>query len=184
MKKLLLFALGLALFTNYSIFAQKKNLVKVNFLSPIVKTFNFQYEHVINERKSLQLGVYYTGFSSSGTSFSGFGITPEFRMYLSNTKTAPEGFYLAPFVRYQSFTLKATEDFSSTESKATLSAIRPGFIIGYQWIFSDIVSLEFFLGPSYSISSLKVTSGSESDFSTGIFDGFGLRSGLSLGIAF
>lgn len=184
MKKPLLLFFVFALFSNSSIFAQKQNLIKVNFLSPVVKTFNFQYEHAISEKKSLQLGIFYTGYSTSGTSFSGFGITPEFRMYLAAGKIAPEGFYLAPFIRYQSFTLKATEDFSGTEAKATMSAFRPGFIVGYQWLFSDIVSLEFFLGPSYSFSSLKVTSGTESDFSTGIFDGFGLRSGLSLGIAF
>ncbi len=76
-----------------------QSTVKINILSPIVKTINLQYEKVVNESSSVQLGFFYTGYSSSGTSFSGFGITPEYRFYLSETE-APAGVYVAPFLRY------------------------------------------------------------------------------------
>jgi hypothetical protein len=189
MKKLLLISLALAFFSCSSIWAQKRNLVKINFLSPLIKTFNLQYEYAFKEKNSFQLGVFYTGAKAGDVTLSGFGITPEFRMYLSAEKTAPTGFFLAPFIRYQNFTLKADvldNSGMTAEGKASFSAIRPGMLIGYQWLFSDIVSFEFFLGPTYSFNSVKVKSdyGTEDDFSAGALNGFGLRSGLTLGIAF
>src|ERR1051325_11478063 len=80
------------------------SVIKLNIFSPIVKTFNVQYEKTVKADQSFQLGFFYTGYSTGGTDFSGFGITPEYRFYLSDTD-APKGVYLAPFVRYQSFTL-------------------------------------------------------------------------------
>jgi hypothetical protein len=170
-------------------FSQKQNLIKINFLSPLVKTFNVQYEHALSEKSSVQLGLYYTGAKSGDVTLNGIGITPEYRMYFSSENSAPAGFYLAPFLRYQSFTLKAdvyNNEGTTVEGKANLSSFRPGLLIGYQWVFSDIVSFEMFLGPSYSFSSYKIKSeyGDESDFSTTVFDGFGLRTGLTIGIAF
>jgi len=166
------------------VFGQKKNLIKINFLSPIVKTLNLQYEHALGEKKSFQLGFFYTGAKSGDVTLSGFGLTPEYRMYFSETKSAPAGFFLAPFIRYQNFSMKTTVD--ASEAKATLSAFRPGLLIGYQWVFSDVVSFETFLGPAYSFNSIKVkTAGaSEGDFSVSAIDGFGLRFGLTIGLAF
>lgn len=183
MKKLLVICLALSM--GISMNAQKKNLVKINFLSPVVKTLNLQYERALTEKSSFQLGFFYTGAKSGDVSLTGIGITPEYRMYFSDSKQAPAGFFLAPFVRYQNFTLK-NENTTVGEAKASLSAFRPGLLIGYQWVFSDVVSFEFFLGPSYSINSLKVkTSGaSEDDFSVSALDGFGIRSGLTIGVAF
>ncbi len=169
--------------------AQKKNVIKINFLSPIVKTLNLQYEHALGAKNSFQIGFFYTGAKSGDVGLSGFGITPEYRMYFSEEKNAPAGFFLAPFIRYQNFSLTADVHDNNNQivdGKATLSAFRPGLLVGYQWLFSDKVTFEMFIGPSYSISSYKVTSdyGEEDDFSTSAFDGFGLRTGFTIGIAF
>lgn len=161
-----------------SAFAQKENVVKINIFSPIVKTLNIQYERKVKEDASFQLGFFYTGYSVSETSFSGIGITPEYRFYLSDTP-APAGVYIAPFVRYQNFSL--TE--STVNGKATLSTFGGGVILGKQWIFKEKIVLDIFIGPSYSSGSLKVTSGSSSNFETGAFDGFGIRTGLCFGFA-
>jgi len=126
----------------------------------------------------MQLGVYFTGASNGNTDFTGFGITPEYRFYLSETE-APNGVYVAPFLRYSSFTV---ED-EVTTSKATLSSFTGGLVIGRHWIFNEKVSFDLFLGPKYSSSSIKVKSGTDS-FKTGAFDGFGLRFGVTLGLAF
>jgi outer membrane autotransporter protein len=169
--------------------AQKKNVIKLNFLSPVVKTLNLQYEHALGAKNSFQLGLFYTGAKSGDVSLSGFGITPEYRMYFSEEKDAPAGFFLAPFIRYQNFTLKADvldNNFQTVEGKASLSAFRPGLLVGYQWLFSGKVSFEMFIGPAYSISSYKITSdyGKEEDFSLNGNDGFGIRTGFAIGIAF
>lgn len=182
MKKfLLLAAVMFALLSVSELNAQKKNLIKVNFISPILRTANFQFEHGF-EKSSMQLGFYYTGYKISDTKFTGFAITPEYRMYFSSTKTAPEGFFLAPFVRYQNYSLKTTD--AGMEEKATLSSFRPGLCVGYQFIFSDIVSFEMFMGPSYSVTTLDVETGDEGSFSYDAFDGFGVRAGMTIGVAF
>ncbi len=159
-------------------FAQKENVLKINILSPIVKTLNVQYERKLNATSSLQLGFFYTGYTDSETSFSGFGITPEYRFYLSDTE-APEGVYIAPFLRYQDFSL--TE--STSNGKATLSTFGGGLILGKQWLFKEKIALDIFIGPSYASGTPKITSGSGS-FNINAFEGFGLRAGLCFGFAF
>jgi Protein of unknown function (DUF3575) len=156
----------------------QQNVIKINILAPIVKTFNVQYERALNDNSSLQLGFFYTGFSSGDSKFSGFGITPEYRFYLSET-AAPQGVYIAPFVRYQSFSI---ED-DVTNSEGDFSAFGGGVIIGKQWIFKEKIALDMFLGPAYY--SGKVDGESEDEeFETGAFDGFGLRAGICFGYRF
>lgn len=169
-------AVGLAM-VNTSSYGQG-NVVKINIFSPIVKTFNVAYEKKINATSSAQLGFFYTGYSTGDTKFSGFGITPEYRFYLSDTE-APQGVYVAPFARYQSFKL---ED-KSLNNKGEFTAFGGGLIIGKQWIFKERVSLDIFIGPAYFTGDTKVTSGTNT-FDTDAFDGFTIRTGLTLGIAF
>ncbi len=155
-----------------------QNVIKINILSPIVKTFNIQYERALNANSSVQLGFFYSGFSTGDTKFSGFGITPEYRFYLSESE-APEGVYIAPFLRYQSFTIK--DDI--TVSEADFSAFGGGVILGKQWIFKEKIALDVFIGPTYSSGTVNLKSGSDS-FDTGAFDGFGLRTGICFGLKF
>lgn len=168
----------------------QNNIVKVNVLSPVVSTGSFFYERTIADDKSLQLGLFYTGFGIGDTKFSGFGITPEFRKYLSSSKQAPEGFYLAPFLRYQSFNLKTEyNDWSSDGEKntaeATFNTIGAGVLIGKQWIFADRFVLDTFFGPNYNAGNVKAKDGSTEDqFETGAFGGFGIRTGIALGLKF
>lgn len=184
MKKVLLILLAVVAIASGSAQAQT-NTFKVNLLSPIVRTGSVFYERTISADKSLQLGVFYTGASIDETKFRGFGITPEFRQYLSKSKEAPAGFYIAPFARYQSFTLTADEvNSDGTEAKGKFNAIGGGLLIGGQWIFADRFVLDTFFGPSYSKGNTKVTSGTEESFETGYFGGFGIRTGVSLGIKF
>ena len=92
---------------------QKTNNIKTDLFSPILRTFVIKYEKAFNQDMSGQLGFFYTGYHPRdvNTSLSGFGITPEFRYYLSESP-APNGTYLAPNVRYMN--LKA-EDFDTGE---------------------------------------------------------------------
>ena len=153
------------------------NVVKINILSLVVKTANISYEKVINESSSFQMGVAYTGASISETSLKGLQLTPEYRFYLSET-SAPNGVYAAPWLRYSSLALE------SGSSKASLTSFGGGAVIGKQWIFKESISLETFLGPGYSSSSIDVESGSEDSFNVGSFDGFGIRFGINFGFAF
>ena len=168
----------------------QSNVFKINILSPVVSTGSVFYERTIAEDKSLQLGVFYTGFSVGDTKFSGFGVTPEFRKYLSSSKQAPEGFYLAPFLRYQSFNLKTeysdwSGDSESTTAEATYNTFGGGLLIGKQWVFKDLIVLDTFFGPSYNAGNIKAKDGAnEETFETGAFGGFGIRTGVALGLKF
>jgi Protein of unknown function (DUF3575) len=158
--------------------AKAQNVLKINILSPVVKTLNIQYERGLSASSSFQLGFFYTGYSAGDTKFSGFGITPEYRFYLSDTE-APAGVYVAPFVRYTNFKLE--EDVTSSE--ADFTAVGGGIILGKQWVFKEKVTLDLFIGPIYSSGKVDVTSGTDS-FDTDAFDGFGVRTGICFGFKF
>ena|ERR1041385_1829410 len=163
-----------------SAIAQPTNAIKINLLSPVARTFNIAYEKAINESGSFQLGFFYSGAKISDTKISGFGITPEYRFYLSQTP-APNGFYVAPFLRYNSFT--AQDNSNNTVNKATVTQFGGGVVVGRQWVFKERVTFDMFIGPKYQNTSTKVTSGTDS-FSGSLFNSFGIRGGITLGIAF
>jgi hypothetical protein len=154
-----------------------QNVLKINILSPIVRTLNIQYERVLNESSAFQLGFFYTGYSDDVTTWRGFGITPEYRFYLSDSP-APAGVFVAPFLRYQAFDVE--DDIGGA---AKFSAFGGGLIIGKQWLFKDKITLEVFIGPSYLVGEVKeATSGVE--FDSGAFEGFGVRTGITFGFKF
>ena len=160
-----------------SAFAQKGNVLKINIFSPIASTLNLQYERKISASSSFQLGFYYAGFTIGDTKFKGIGVTPEYRFYLSETES-PKGVYVAPFVRYQNFTV------TNGANEGTISTLGGGLIIGKQWIFKEKIALDIFLGPKYSSRNVTVTNGTDS-FDTGNgLSGFGIRAGVCFGLAF
>lgn len=178
MKKVLFIAL-MACFVGVTGSLKAQNVLKINILSPIVKTINLSYERALNENSSFQLGFFYTGWSNDLTKFSGFGITPEYRFYLSDTP-APAGVYVAPFVRYQKFNIS---DKDVSNSEADFSAFGGGVVIGKQWVFKEKITLDLFLGPAYYSGKVSGQSG-DSNFDTDAFDGFGLRTGINFGFKF
>ncbi len=166
------------------------NALKVNLLSPLFKTGSFFYEHKLNDASSLQLGGLVTYWGLGDTRISGFAITPEYRRYLSTDKQALEGFYVAPFARYQNLGLSMQTDAdggTTATAKATIHTIGGGVVVGHQWIFRRRVTLDTFFGPSYNsnVAKFSASSGDESaSFDLGSFQGFSLRTGVTLGVAF
>lgn len=189
MKKLFLSAALLA-GLNTAASAQTSAL-KINIFSPLVKTGSFFFEHKVSEHRSLQLGGLFTAWSTGNTSIKGFALTPEYRLYLSDSKPALEGFYFAPFLRYQNLTLTVKDEFylpggsGTLESKAALNTYGGGVLAGYQMLFKKRFTLDAFLGPSYNAGEVKLTAGNvDQTFNPGPFAGFGLRSGVTFGVAF
>jgi hypothetical protein len=177
MKKVLL-TIGMLCVMTITLFAQE-NAIKINPLSALLATGNISYERLVNDKQSFQLGGYYTGVKFSSTKITGYGITPEYRFYVG--REALNSFYVAPYARYQSISFKETE----FDSKATLSTVGGGLLFGRQWLIGDSFTIDLFLGPNYSSGSVKVSFGDEDDFKgLNFFTGFGLRSGITLGLAF
>lgn len=150
MKKILISFLAGILLTSGVLNAQKTNVVKTSLTSIFLKTYVVAYEKAFNEDMAGQLGFYYTNFTFLSAKFSGYSVTPEFRYYLSEEKIAPNGAFIAPFLRYQSFTL---EEESSGES-GTFTGIGGGILIGAQRVFKDVITLSAFIGPSYISPSI------------------------------
>ena len=181
MKKIIFLFLLILLFcsVSFSGYSQKSNFVKANLFSPLVRTGSFFYERVLNDDMSGQLGFLFTKVSAGDTKFSGFGITPEFRYYLSES-SAPKGIFMAPYFRYQNFKLSI----EGGSAEGNLSVVGGGLLVGAQTLLKDVITIEAFLGPAYGSGNVAVTSGSEDDFDISTFDGFGVRAGITVGIGF
>jgi len=178
MKKITLLGFALLILSS-GLFAQKMNAVKTDLFSAILRTGVIKYERAFSEDISVQLGFFYTGYSprDSESSLNGWGITPEFRFYLSETP-APNGTYLAPNFRYMSLNV---EDPVAQES-GTLTSMGFAVNLGKQVLLKDIVIIDAWVGPSYNFRTVEA----EGEIDTGISDadGFGIRLGIAIGIAF
>jgi hypothetical protein len=159
----------------------RQNAVKINPLSLFLATGNVSYERAISEKSSLQLGVFYSGVNISGLKYSGFGITPEYRIYVAGRQEAMNGLYVGPFLRYQSFSLKD----KNTSDEASFKSFGGGALLGWEKTWDSGFVLDLFAGPAYNSGKVKSDSGNESEFnvSAGI-SGFGVRTGITLGFAF
>jgi hypothetical protein len=182
MKKLLTLILAIVVVAPTVAFSQpevseEKNVLKINTLSLIVGTGSIFYERKISDFTSAQLGTAFISFGREGTKFTGLILTPEVRFYVKSN--AIDGFYLAPYFRYQNFTLKDDE----IESKATYTNYGGGLAFGRQWITNSGFTMDLFFGGHYGSGKIEAESGGE-NFSTGLFEGFRTRVGFAIGFAF
>lgn len=180
------------------------HIIKINFLSPFVLTANAAYEHFINPKVSLQLGAYYNGITLSDQDFywftlplaryRSFAITPEVRYYTGDAaRTKLNGFYIAPFIRYQNTGIQITPEQQEADDqlielqdtyKGNLHTLRLGAVAGYKFIIGQHLSLEIFAGPN--IRATQWLNANFEDYGAETFLPFGflLRSGMTIGYAF
>ncbi|WP_207424078.1 DUF3575 domain-containing protein [Desertivirga brevis] len=177
MKKLLLVtALTISIFISKSFAQDATNTIKINPLSALFRTGSVFFEHKVSEKSSFQLGAAYTGLKLSDTKFSGFALTPEYRIYPKGN--ALSGLYLGPFLRYQNYTVK------DDNNKGTYSSFGGGLLVGRQWVYNSGFVLDIFFGPAYNSGKVKAEDGSGKPEVSGSIDGFGLRTGIALGFGF
>lgn len=157
----------------------KSNVIKTSLVSPFLSTYVLAYERALNEDMGVQMGFYYSGASTLGANFSGFSLTPEFRYYLSEEKVAPNGAFIAPYLRYQNFTI----DEDSGTASATFTGIGGGLLIGVQRIFKETISLSAFIGPAYISPTVEYEDPENQFFDRGA-GGFWARAGINVGVAF
>jgi hypothetical protein len=180
MKKITLLAFSM-LIISAGLHAQKLNAVKTDLFSAFLRTGVLKYERAFTDNLSGQIGFFYTGYSpgDSDSKLSGIGITPEIRFYLSDTP-APNGTYLAPNVRYMSLTVSDPVE----DAEGTLTSFGLAINLGKQVVLKDIIVIDAWVGPVYAFRSV---SASAEDVDTGQLpdvNGFGIRLGIAVGIAF
>ena len=181
MKKTLVVILLCLILTNAWSQTEQKNILKVNPLSFLVATGSAFFEHKIDDKHSWQLGLAYVGFTSLSIKYSGFNITPEYRIYFH--KDAISGMYVGPFLRYQNYSLKDTESVDNYTYSYT--SFGGGCVFGRQWIYRSGMVFDLFAGPSFNSGKIKVTSGSGTLKEPGLgLDGFGIRIGMAFGFGF
>lgn len=195
MKKITLSIAALLCLAGSVIGQDRKNVIKMNLWSPVVSTWNFAYERAISEKTTVQLGFAYTTKNYLDTKYRGYQIQPEVRFYLSE-KSAPAGFYVAPFARYRSLSATAESEVvdpntgmptGETETaKATWSSYGGGLVVGGQWLFAgDRIAFGIFGGPAFYAHSFDYEgTATEEDFNFKGNGGFAIRSGVTFGVAF
>lgn len=155
----------------------QKNVVKLNLPSLGFRNFYFSYERMITERKSISIGLsfmpsrnmFFSGNHKAGADqadirydnlkISGFTLTPEFRFYTGHRKEGPRGFYLAPYIRINSTSIKGSytdtgsTDYTGPNNTAkfdidgSYSVKALGCLFGYQWLIADKISIDWsFIG--------------------------------------
>lgn len=168
--------------------APRRAVIKANVLSPFVLTASGFVEYAFAPQLSAQFGAFTTGASYKDVDFEGYGFTPEVRYYLSDTKQAPHGFYVAGYGRILNYklTVKKEEEEEEKTYSATYAPVGAGIAAGNQFIFNSGISLDLFMGIGVNGGSLKVNSGTEEDFDLGFLVGSGVRfrPGITVGYSF
>lgn len=180
MKKIVLFAFSLFI-VSAGVNAQKMNALKTDLFSVILRTGVLKYERAFTEDISGQVGFFYTGYSprDSESTLKGWGITPEFRYYLSSTP-APNGTYLAPNFRYMS--LKVTDPVENAEG--TLTSYSFAINLGKQVVLKDVIAIDAWVGPLYAFRSVSASAEGADTGPLPEVNGFGIRLGIAIGIVF
>jgi hypothetical protein len=172
----------------------RKNTVKINVSSLLLKNASLQYERVLKGNTALALGVSIipkTGLpfanwlknelsnnpdvnrAIDNTKLSNFSITPEIRFYMGRKGDA-SGFYIAPFARYNHFNFEQLYDFTASTNRVyrpfitgSINTLSGGLLIGTKWNIGKSLSLDWWiLGPSFgSINGLLVGNANFSDMS-------------------
>ncbi|HEV7330272.1 MAG TPA: DUF3575 domain-containing protein [Flavisolibacter sp.] len=175
-----LFVIALFLTTFASAQTTPKNALKFNPLSLLVMTGNVSYERSLSNNLSVQLGGFYSGAGLEGHKYEGFGIVPEVRFYFGGQRKPLNGGYIAPFGRYQNLSITNKE----ISNKADITTLGGGAVAGYQKRWESGFVLNVFAGPSFNRLTFR-NDNQEDDFDlkSGM-NGFGLRTGLTLGSSF
>ena len=171
-----------------------KCVLKINPLSLILSTYNFQLETVVSKHNCLQFGFAYTNFQDdlfdNEYNYQGYYITLEFRNYSFSKHLAPNGFYTAPFLRLYNFNIDSYDAlqppgtfYSGAETIGQVVTFGGGLDIGFQHVFGNVFSLDMFVGLADYFNISKNISINNNPSNT-TFTGPTVRAGISIGIAF
>jgi hypothetical protein len=141
---------------------EPKNVINLGLGGLALGNVSLNYERTFSDSRAASLtagflvprklpSVIYDNISDEGNwdadnKLSGFFVMPEYRFYPSY-KIAPEGFYIAPFLRLNHYTLDIGGDFDdvTAEINGKLIGIGGGVQFGMHWVIKERVSIDFFM---------------------------------------
>jgi hypothetical protein len=146
--------------------AQTRAVLKINPISLTVGTLNLQGEWLINDRMSLNLGVFWGGRTFKEDVPGGklrnrwVGLTPELRFYPNFDKhAAPRGLYAGPFLRFRH--VRSTWlgdaydpdifDMLVVHVRRFLPTFSIGGVFGYQFMVKGQMAVDVYTGPYFSL---------------------------------
>lgn len=159
---------------------EKKNIAKLGIPNFVFGSLFLSYERVITDKITGQMNFFYFGRKTNPGPWGpngGWGITPEVRFYLTESKQSPLGFFLSPFLtlqglRYdygiseknngQLYNNGALLPGVKAEGNASSTMFGIGATVGYQWLFRDIITLDVYAGPGFGLASMKTKDGDAS----------------------
>jgi hypothetical protein len=159
----------------------KKNIIKINLPALAFKNISVEYERAIGKKTSISLNVHTIPFGklpfqsifkditdNSDVKYDqfklgSFGVVPELRFYLGK-KGALHGFYIGPFVTYNTYKMNLPISYSSGTTTKTgifdgkLNAVTGGLQIGSQFSLGKNVVLDWWIfGPNYGSANGTLT---------------------------
>lgn len=153
---------------------QKRNIVKINFLSPLLGYTQLAYEHNIKPGRSFEASVGIIGLGkkqeldnwSFGPSrgyleqrgvFASFGYKfikqPDFRYRNEKYTHILQGSYIKPEIMLGSFSQNNYHQQQINREKITFGGILIN--VGKQWVFSEVFVLDIYAGAGYSFNNEK-----------------------------
>ncbi len=113
----------------------QQNVFKINPLGLVLGAAELSFERALSNKGSVELSLAYSrsdvGFSTGEEKATGYGVEGKYKFYLSASKDAPRGLYVAPVVTYASSNVER----GILEGK--VSYVAGGGILGYQWVFGS-----------------------------------------------
>ena len=147
----------------------RKNIIKVDFLSPLTGNTTFAWEHSLRAGRSyeLTLGIIGLGLDNgdrnAGGAFTKFGYKfikdPDF--YLRGMRYAHvlKGSYVKPELTFGFFSHDTwhyrdyANDNSSEKSRENVISGTVQIVLGKQWVFDNAFSIDFFGGIGYGFTT-------------------------------
>jgi hypothetical protein len=179
MKKIIFAVLVLAIGITVKAQEGQQNVIKFNPLGLLIGSANLSFEHALSEKNSIQIDASFGSLKVGDAKYSTIGGGLDYKFYLSNSKSAPQGFYAAPGVSFSSIKVKVTDPYNGNSSSSGSTFIVRG-VIGNQWIWNGGFSLDLFGGINYYAGGKLKVNGVEYTKFSGILPALG----VSLGFAF
>ncbi|MES2388624.1 MAG: DUF3575 domain-containing protein [Bacteroidota bacterium] len=165
---------------------KRNTAIKLNLYSLMVNaTTELSIQQSFNGNMAAQLALSYQFRPDKDydTDYKEFTFTPEYRFYFDEAKTAPSGIYLAPYVRYLHTVGTVKGAMARSYSKTSETLYGGGFAMGYQYVRSNGLTFDAFMGAGRVGGSMVVKSpAGENKYNKKFFGE--MRFGISVGYAF
>lgn len=160
---------------------EKKNIIKINLPALAFKNISVEYERAIGKKTSISVNVHTIPFGKlpfqstfknitdnpdvryDQFKLGSFGVVPELRFYLGK-RGALHGFYIGPFVTYNTYKMNLPISYSSGTTTKTgifdgkLNAVTGGLQFGSQFSLGKNVVLDWWIfGPNYGSANGTLT---------------------------